>query len=692
MATKRKPPSAPINPRSPQRRRYEQRSATQHGPTSSPTDSPPSCQQFLAFHWKRPRQRKPPSEATLQFRKLSKVQKVARIPESFRVTNSGLHILCNNKVFTENELVVLGLGLKFILNPKNITDKSILDSLDRFKRSVRIKKQFAKAQKFTQESGLSCIGNENFQPDVNTKAPIEKYLDTVECRIKDALKRVKYKHISMPKSISSALSSLLNDKSIVIKPADKNLGTCVVDAGWYESTALAQLNDTDTYTALSQPPNKDVIYKKLEDILQRYNKSNTRTAKYLLQLKDKPLSLGKFYLTIKVHKNPPTGRPICSSIGTSTYYCSRYVSKKLNPVMQRSKSYIKNSFELLNVLRTQQFPVDCLFLTADVESLYPSIVIEDGLDALNHALVELKFEANRRLYLVELTHWVLSNNFLCFGTRIYHQIRGTAMGTPLAVAYANIYLTMLENQVFKKCLYFKPTFKLPIIYKRYIDDILSIIDNVEDGRLFLQVFNDIRHGIIKLTHSISNTEGIFLDIHLFKETPALTENTTTIDSKLYQKPMNRYVYIHYKSCHSSFVFKSFIQSELKRYRILCSKDEDFITAKEAFQERLLARGYHNDTIAQWFNITTDRNTLFEQRLVKQLAKQQANQSIKPCPLVFKVAHTPRTTQLIIADCLALNEAALADEDYHTIFNDRPPILCLTRPNNLGDILVRAKYS
>ena len=177
------------------------------------------------------------------------------------------------------------------------------------------------------------------------------------------------------------------------------------------------------------------------------------------------MKLGKFYLTIKVHKEPPTGRPICSSIGTMTYYCSKYLDQRLQPIMRLSKSYSKNSFSLLQLLRHKTFPPTCSIATADVDSLYPSIVTEDGLSALNCALRELKFSDDTRLYYVHLTRWVLHNNYIIFGDKIFRQIKGTAMGTPLAVSYANIYLSVLEAQVLRKCLLQSPTFRQPLLYR-----------------------------------------------------------------------------------------------------------------------------------------------------------------------------------------------------------------------------------
>ena len=55
----------------------------------------------------------------------------------------------------------------------------------------------------------------------------------------------------------------------------------------------------------------------------------------------------------------------------------------------------------------------------------------------------MKITLVRYIY-VELLEWVLTNNFIVFGDTYWLQIKGTAMGTPVAVTFANIYLGMLE--------------------------------------------------------------------------------------------------------------------------------------------------------------------------------------------------------------------------------------------------------
>ena len=52
-----------------------------------------------------------------------------------------------------------------------------------------------------------------------------------------------------------------------------------------------------------------------------------------------------------------------------------------------------------------------------------------------------------------------------------------------------------------------------------------------------------------------------------------------ITHKLYQKLANIYQYIPYMSNHKSSIFKKFILQELCRFKLNCTKGEDFVNAQ-----------------------------------------------------------------------------------------------------------------
>ena len=77
----------------------------------------------------------------------------------------------------------------------------------------------------------------------------------------------------------------------------------------------------------------------------------------------------------------------------------------------------------------------------DVNSLYPNIDHEEGAEACYEYLLQYDISPLMSKLLLRLIYLVLKCNTLSFGSRFFHQIKGTAMGTPMAVNFANLFMT-----------------------------------------------------------------------------------------------------------------------------------------------------------------------------------------------------------------------------------------------------------
>ena len=111
--------------------------------------------------------------------------------------------------------------------------------------------------------------------------------------------------------------------------------------------------------------------------------------KYLVYDYKNTSNLGKIYFLPKLHKrlsNVP-GRPVISNCGTFTEKASEFLDYHLKPVMQSSWSYIKDSGNFIEkIKRISNKPDGAILVTADVVGLYPSILLDIGLKALEEAL------------------------------------------------------------------------------------------------------------------------------------------------------------------------------------------------------------------------------------------------------------------------------------------------------------------
>ena len=104
---------------------------------------------------------------------------------------------------------------------------------------------------------------------------------------------------------------------------------------------------------------------------------------------------------------------------------------------------------------------------------------------------------------------------------------------------------------------------LPLVWKRYIDDILCIWTGSRSQLdVFLDRLNKV-HPSIKCTWSISDMQVQFLDLNIHKG--ERFSQTNLLDLKSYFKPTNTFQYLHFASSHPRSVFKGLVKGEAIRF-------------------------------------------------------------------------------------------------------------------------------
>ena len=364
-----------------------------------------------------------------------------------------------------------------------------------------------------------------------------------------------------------------------------------------------------------------------------------------------------------------------------------FIDLILQPILKRVPTYIQDSAAF--VRDTQNIPMDSeyAFLQADVEALYPSIHINDGLASLNQTLLKENMETNIRLLIIRLTQWVLKNNYMEFNKKNYLQINGTAIGTPLAVTYAGLFMADIETRALNTIKYHK--LPEPILYKRLMDDLASIHINRASAENFIKTLQDVLPEQIKFTYEISDKTCIFLDLTLYKQKSK--KGKYQLATNLYQKKMNKYLFIPPFSNHAPHVHKGWITSYIKRIRLNCTKDIDFLLHKHTFFLRLLVRGYELKFLIPIFDQKINRPIILKKLIQK---KHDINKLKQPEPeLIFKTPTCSRTCHLknILKKCLRFTTDIKNIRNKRTIIGQstNAPILCYKGGRKLGNLLVKA---
>lgn len=162
------------------------------------------------------------------------------------------------------------------------------------------------------------------------------------------------------------------------------------------------------------------------------------------------------------------------------------------PLVQKGKSYLRDSTQLITELQNITGAENCLLATIDINSLYTSIVQKDGLKGVEKALHEsAKLKLEQICFILEGLQLAMESNYFWYRKNYYVQTKGVAMGTRYIFSAAKLFMNMWEE----KYIYGK---KIPQIklYQRYIDDLINLWEGtVETFEEFLRGINHNKYGI-----------------------------------------------------------------------------------------------------------------------------------------------------------------------------------------------------
>ena len=383
-------------------------------------------------------------------------------------------------------------------------------------------------------------------------------------------------------SEKQAKLTLSKNPNIVIKKADKGSAVVLQNRSDYIKEGLRQLKDRDFYRlqedTLTEIHNNTIT----KEVTRMYYQGeiHLQTAEYLVAEKPRTPNL---YLLPKIHKNvlPLPGRPIVLANECPTEKISQFADFFLQPIIPKLPSFLKDSGAFINTLLDLDIPEGAILATMDVTSLYTNIPTPEGITAVGKALATTRHPnlnpTNRSL--CKLLELVLTCNNFQFHDKDFLQISGTAMGTKLAPAYANIFMGDFENR------FVYPYHTQPLVWKRYIGDVFIIWTH---GKPALDIFLhhlDICHKTIKFTMEDSTTTVNFLDITVIKNTENILETT------LYCKPTDSHNYLLYSSEHPRHVVRAIPYSQVIRVKWICTRDSEFLRNSLMLCTHLLRRKY-----------------------------------------------------------------------------------------------------
>ena len=211
----------------------------------------------------------------------------------------------------------------------------------------------------------------------------------------------------------------------------------------------------------------------------------------------------------KDHKQNLPLRPVVSACDSPVTGISIILERILHQLLDFAPAHLPNTNEALDDICTifpyLQAPEETILATLDVVGLYPSIPIEEGVNAVGGILEQHVKRMNmfglNVCEVKDLLQFVLTNNLFRFGPQIFHQLEGVAMGNNLAPPFAILFMHSLETRLLAD----SPV--LPVLYTRYIDDAIILWTHGEKRLLELIQHFNAGHDRLKFTYELSSSKG-----------------------------------------------------------------------------------------------------------------------------------------------------------------------------------------
>lgn len=631
---------------------------------------------------------------------------------------------------TAKEATILSLGLSFLFAPPSDPHFAceIEEEAMRYHNKVRWQCAQLHSEDTAPPDPATKIRPKESTPGPRPTPPVTLYLSSVWQKLADFFatytppREDKFEPlIGLPFTAEDAKRTLERlrkhtNPELVFNKADKNSAITIMDKEDYIRMCLVHLEDPSTYERLDELPDSRPIYLQLRELLLTHIdkgapmlRDKRVVAKLLeavphlhhrgviprgflvLELPPYPMYPSiipaKFYILVKTHKCPIASRPIAGCNETITNPVSVFLDAYLQPILRQVPTFVASSMDVVRTLETHTFPEGSVIMCLDVDALYPSIPIALGAEYVRRYLIFKGMDGHDAALIHDLFLWVLNNNYLAFGDRYYRQIKGTAMGTSCAVVFATLFMAYLEEVLLHRVERplsprggAPPGFRYtidPLLNFRYIDDLLIIHRNVLDAEYHRDCLNALCPAI-RLTGTITADGGAFLDLWVYKGERFRASGR--MDTRIYQKATNKYLYLCPATYHPRHVLTGMITAELERYRSRCTNLPDFFAIRKLFYSRLRLRHYQPAFLAPLFARLPDRQALLA-------GKPKYNAARRP---VFVVPLGPDTNATPLKELLSPHPAMTSSVEVDRMFANTGPLIAYRNPPDLRSMLVRAR--
>ena len=244
---------------------------------------------------------------------------------------------------------------------------------------------------------------------------------------------------------------------------------------------------------------------------------------------------------------------------------------------------LRSSYEFLEKLQEINLNSNQVMVSFDVKSLFTNVPLQETIDLISNTIYDKNSNANRlpikKKIFKKLLNLATKGIFLYKG-KLYQQIDGVSMGSPLGPTIANFFLAETETRLLQQQFN-----SAPKVYFRYVDDIFAIFNNEADSMEFLNRLNS-QHKNLQFTMEKSTNTLPFLDMEL-------KIHNNNLQSWIWRKPTHTGVFLNFKAICPLKWKSNLISCMLNRAKNICSDCHLFKNEVEKLRSMFCNNGYPN---------------------------------------------------------------------------------------------------
>ena len=474
--------------------------------------------------------------------------------------------------------------------------------------------------------GMNCHLKSRYD-HLSKKIEIEKLYDTIKMHksnkelviqdeeaLKCELKRFGLRTVTdynknlLTKQQYALIEEFKSNENIIIRKADKSNTFVIMNSEDYNRKLNDILDDPQKFKPIRKNNVEDIKHE-LNELIEVVNSRNR-------SIKLKPLEghyePGYMYGSPKIHKNDkdPPLRPIISQIGTPVYS----IAQTLNTIISKymPKKYMINS--------THEFMEICKSLTnikqlasLDVESLFTHVPVKETIDIIlqhtyNHPSIpspDIPKAIMKELLMICTTKSPFRNST----GKLFVQIDGVSIGSPLGPTMASFYMCELENKAMESLE------TKPIVYCRYVDDCFLAIENIQQLYSLKAYFEN--NSVLSFMYETEIKKQLpFLDIKVKRQGEKLT-------TEVYTKATNSNECLNFNSICPLRYKEAVVKTFLNRAFAVCSSWDTFHTEVQRIRQVLVNNSYPINTIDNTIN-----------KFISNKFSENVNSTTSPRPCLY----------------------------------------------------------